>query len=155
MHRGSADLAIQDFMGNRFRSESMGETIERSLLLCNRRAFRLGEEEVAQPIDIPAWPAVARAVYESEGIGQLRVHQAGAQFDSRVRVEIHGCPKSNPQRGGGVLQSDLSRVQTNAWVIPATVKCVPQDWESGLRRVYPNLVGASRQRFGFQLHTWT
>ena len=148
--RGRAPhLPRQDFVIRPARGKNFCEPRQFFPLFGAQRLFGLRKQEFPQPFDIPARPAIARAVNHAESVRFLRVNQRGAQRQARIGVKIRGRAKRHRLARCRMGEGNFRRVQKHPRRRGAAVKRVAENRESALRRVDANLVCFSCQRFGF------
>ena len=95
----------------------------------------LGEQEVTEPLDLPARPAVCRAVDQTEGIGEFRrrfmhVHHRPAQGQPRVCLKICGGAKSHRLTAGRMGDDQFLCMEENPGGGRAAIKYVAEDGEA-------------------------
>src|SRR5437588_553146 len=71
----------------------------------------LRQQKIAQPIHMPARPAVARAVNDSIGVRVLRINQRRSQVETRVPGEIRRRRKRDLFSSGGMFQCYFRSVE--------------------------------------------
>ena len=146
---GTADLAGEDFVINAACVENFGEPRQFLLLRGAQNGFGLGEQVVAELFNVPARPAVARAVNQAAGVRRVRLDDGGAQAEARVGVEIGGRAKPHRLAAKGMGEGNFRRVQEDARGCGAAIQGVAKNRKAALGRVDADLVRASGERVSF------
>src|SRR6185295_20413191 len=108
----------------------------------------LGQNEVAQAINVPPRPRIAGAVDYAEGIRQFRRDECFPQWQWACCHEIFWCAQSERLAGSEMLQGEFGGMQINSPRGRAAIHFVSQNGQATFGGMYSNLVGAPGERLG-------
>src|SRR5437867_10843953 len=114
------------------------------------RRLALGVQEISKPLNIPAGPAIARAMDQAASIGQARLNQRLPYRQRDIRIELRRRRECYLLTRCRIFETQLRGVQVNPRSGGASIECIAEDRKTFFGRMNTNLVCATRHRLGLE-----